>query len=81
MNSLEKLGFKLTKDEIKYGERETAYTNSDHKITITFKSIIGDEPFIQIIYGGNLLCNVEMLKINIAINEYWSKNKDKFKRW
>lgn len=80
MNSLEKLGFELVKDEIVCGEREIAYMRTDYKITIAFKSLFDGEPFIQIIYGGNLLYDDEMLKINTAINEYWNENKDKFKR-
>ena len=79
MNSLERLGFELVKDEIVYGEREVAYMRTDHIITIAFKSLFDGEPFIQIIYGGNLLTNDEMLKINTAINEYWNENKDKFR--
>ena len=82
MNSLEKLGFKFLCDTNMTcnGERLISYIDDDNKIAITFKSIIDNEPFIQVIYGGNLLTNDEMLKINTAINEYWNENKDKFKR-
>ena len=80
MNSLERLGFELINDTIEYGRKEIAYMRTDHKVSVVFRSLFGGEPFIQVVYGGELLTNDEMLKINTAINEYWNENKDKFKR-
>lgn len=80
MDSLKRLGFELVKDTTEYGRREIVYMRTDYKISIVFASLFGGEPFIQVAYGGELLTNDEMLKINTAINEYWNENKDKFKR-
>ena len=81
MNSLEKLGFKVLLDYTSYnGRREIMYISGDEKIAVSFQSLFENEPFIQINFGGNLLTNDEMLKINTAINEYWNENKNKFKR-
>ena len=80
MNSLEKLNFRFVRDDTMYGRRQIVYVRADYHISVIFESLLGGEPFIQVIYGGELLTNNEILKINTAINKYWNENKDKFKR-
>lgn len=78
MDSLEKLGFNLLSTRTKYGEIEYVYMK-DENILVDIKSVVDDEPLVQIIFGGRIIDNNELIDINNAIKDFWDENKEKFK--
>lgn len=78
MNSLEKLGFNILSTKTQYGKVEYVYMK-DENILVDIKSVVDDEPLVQIIFAGRIIDNNELIDINNAIKDFWDENKEKFK--